>query len=86
MMDIDVVPIYNRRLFSNKKKWWLIAICNNMDGSREYHAKWNKSDSKGQEPYDFTHMRDIKQKATNEQTELTHLETQITAWWLPKET
>ena len=31
-------------------------------------------------------MRDIKQKATNKQTELTHLETQITAWWLPKET
>ena len=21
-----------------------IAICNNMDGAREYHSKWNKSE------------------------------------------
>ena len=33
----------------------------------EYYAKQNKSDGKRQEPYDFIHMWDIKQKATNEQ-------------------
>ena len=38
-----------------------------MDRSWEYHAKWNKSDRKSQEPYDFTLMWDIKLKATNEQ-------------------
>ena len=32
------------------------------------HAQQNKSHSREQEPYDFTHMWDIKQKATNEQT------------------
>ena len=28
------------------------------------------SDGRDQEPYDFSHMWDIKQKATNEQTKL----------------
>ena len=32
-----------------------------MDRSWEYHAKWNKSDRKSQEPYDFIDMWDIKQ-------------------------
>ena len=36
-----------------------------MYESWEYHAKWNKSDRKEQEPYDFIHMCNIKQKETN---------------------
>ena len=36
----------------------------NIDGSWEYHAKWNKSDGKGEKLYDFSHMWDIKQEAT----------------------
>ena len=39
-----------------------------MDGSWEYHAKWNKADGKSQEPYDYTHMWDIKLKTTDEKT------------------
>ena len=38
-----------------------------MDESWEYHAKQNKSNGKSQEPYDFTHIRDGKPKAINEQ-------------------
>ena len=38
----DVVFIYNGILTIKKKKWKL-AICNNMDGAKEYYAKWNKS-------------------------------------------
>ena len=38
-----------------------------MGGSWGYHAKWNKWGRKSQEPYDFTHMWDIKMNATNEQ-------------------
>ena len=38
-----------------------------MDGSREYHAEWNKSGGKKQQLYDFTHAWDIQQKATNKQ-------------------
>ena len=38
-----VVYVYNGMLFSHKKEWNL-AICDNMDGPREYYAQWNKSD------------------------------------------
>ena len=38
----DVVYIYNGVLPGNQKEWNL-AICNNMDGTRVYYAKWNKS-------------------------------------------
>lgn len=33
--------------------------------SWDYYAKWNKSDEKGQKPYNVTHMLNIKQKVTN---------------------
>ena len=40
--------------------------------SGEYHAKWNKSEIKSQEPYDFSYMWDIKLKATSKQTRWTN--------------
>ena len=39
----DVVYIHNGILLSHKKEW-NIAICSNMDGPREYHTKWSKSE------------------------------------------
>ena len=30
-----------------------IAICNNMDGPRDYHTKWSKSERERQIPYDI---------------------------------
>ena len=39
----DVVHIYNGILL-NYKKEWNNAICSNMDGPRDYHTKWGKSD------------------------------------------
>ena len=36
------------------------------------HAKWNKSDRKKSRPCDFTHLWDIKLKATNQQTRKTN--------------
>ena len=50
-------------LFSHKKEWNL-AICNNMDGAREYNAK--KYVRERQVPYDFIHMWNLRSK-TNEQ-------------------
>ena len=38
-----MVCITNGLLLSHEKEWNL-AICDNMDGPGEYHAKWNKSD------------------------------------------
>ena len=50
----DVVYIHNGILLSHKK-WWNLAICDNMDGPWGYYAKWNKSGAESQIPYDFTH-------------------------------
>ena len=32
------------------------AICSNMDGPRDDHINWNKSDGKSPMPYDITHI------------------------------
>ena len=36
-------------------KEWNNAICSNMDGPRDYHTKWNKSDRERQISY-ITYM------------------------------
>ena len=51
----DVVHIYNEILLGHKIRW-NTAICNNVDGSWEYHVKWNESDREGQKSHDFSHM------------------------------
>lgn len=61
-----MVHIYNRPPINHRIRQ-NTAIYDNMVGSREYHSKQNKSDRKSQVPYDFTHMKDIILKATNEQ-------------------
>ena len=58
----NTLKFINLRLYKNNgkilihKKRWNTGICNNVNGSWEYHVKQNKSDRKGQEPYDFTHV------------------------------
>ena len=42
------------------KKERNIAICSNMDGPREYHTKWRKSDRDRQILYDITYMWNLK--------------------------
>ena len=37
--------IYNGLLLSHKKEW-NHAICSNIDGPRDYHTKWSKSDKR----------------------------------------
>ena len=37
----DVVYIHNGILFSHKKEW-NVANCNNVEGAREYNAKWGE--------------------------------------------
>lgn len=36
-----MVPIHNAMLLGQKYKWNLVT-CDNMDGPREYYAKWKK--------------------------------------------
>ena len=60
----DMVSIYNGVLPRCKKRW-NTATCDNIDESQEHYAMWSKSERKSQEQYDFTHICDIKLKATN---------------------
>ena len=43
-----------------------MGFCNNMNGTRGYYSKWNKSD-KAKIQSDITYMWNLKNK-TNEQT------------------
>ena len=49
------IYLYNGILLSHKKEW-NYAICSNMDGPRDYHTKWSKSDRGRQIAYDITFM------------------------------
>ena len=48
--------IYTMEYYSAIKKEWNNAICSNMDGPRDYHIKWSKSERERQIPYDITYM------------------------------
>ena len=61
----DVVHIYSGILLSHKKEW-NSAICSNMDGPRDYHTKWSKSDRERQISYAITYMWNLKKNDTNE--------------------
>ena len=44
--------VYNGLLLRHEKEQ-NTAICSNMDGPRDYHTKWHKSDRERQMPYFF---------------------------------
>ena len=58
MTKEDVVHICNGILLSHRMKF---AICD-MNGSKGYYAKWNKSDRERHLPSDFISMWKIKHK------------------------
>ena len=60
----DVIYLYNGTLLSHKKEW-NNAICSNMDGPRDYNAKWSKSYRGRQIQYDLNYMWNLK-NYTNE--------------------
>ena len=43
----DVVHIYNATLLNHKKEWNCI-ICRNVDGPRDCHTEWSKSERENQ--------------------------------------
>ena len=51
------------------------AICSNMDGLREYHTKWSKSERERQIPYDISYMWNLKYD-TNELIYETEIDSQ----------
>ena len=42
-MDKDVVHTYNGKLLGHKK-WWNNAIFSDVEGLRNYHTQWSKSE------------------------------------------
>ena len=60
-----MVYLYNGLLLSHKKEW-NNAICNNMDGPRDYHTMWSKPDKERQISYDIAYMWNLKKNDTNE--------------------
>ena len=80
----DGVHMYNEILLSHKKEWNNV-ICSNMDGSRDCHAEWSKSDREGKISYGIPYMWNltindidelIKQKETHWLREWTY-----NCWW-----
>ena len=51
---------YNGILLSDKKEW-NNAICSNMDGPRDYHMKWSKSDRERQISHDVTYIWNLNE-------------------------
>ena len=48
--------IHTMKNYSSIKKEWNNAICSNMDGPRDYHTKWGKSDRERQISYEITNI------------------------------
>ena len=42
--EVEKFYIYTMEYYSAIKKEWNNVIYSNMDGSRDYHTKWRKSD------------------------------------------
>ena len=61
--------------YSAIKKEWNNAICSSMDGPRDDHTKWNKSERGRQIPYDITYMWNLKYD-TNELIYETEIDSQ----------
>ena len=59
MAKEDVVHTYNGVLLSHKKEW-NFAVCNDVDGLRDYHTKWSKSDRERQTSYDITYIWNLR--------------------------
>ena len=55
-MDKEDVVHMSNGIFLIHKKEQNNAICSNMDGPRDYHAKGSKSEREKQIPYDITYM------------------------------
>ena len=60
-----MVYVYNGILLSYYKEW-NNAICSTMDGPKNFHAEWTKSDREGEIFYDIPYMWNLKINDTNE--------------------
>ena len=69
----DEMHIYDGLL--SHKKGWNNAVCSTMDGPRDYHIEWSKSDKQRKISY-ITHMWNLKYD-TNEPIYKTEINTSL---------
>ena len=69
--------IYTMEYYSAIKKEWNNAICNNKNGPREYHIKWDKPDRERQISYEITYMWNLRYKWTYTQNILISTESKL---------
>ena len=77
--------MHNEIIASHEKEQKLFtAICSNMDRTRDFHAKWNKSERGRQIPY-ITYMWNLKY-GTDAPIYMTETDSQTwrTDLWLPR--
>ena len=63
-MDKEKVVYIHNGILLNHEREWNIAIYSNMDGPRDYHSEWSKSDRERQ--MSWYHLYVESKKCTNE--------------------
>ena len=74
MDQTTVVHLHNGIPWSRKKEG-APTPHNNMDGTGEHYAKWNKPDHERQIPYYLTYKKNLMKKQTDEQNRPRGMET-----------
>ena len=79
-----MIQIYNGVLLNHKKEQ-NDAICSNMDGPRDCHAEWSKSEREREILCDIAYLQNLKRNDINELIYKTETDSQIskTNVWLP---
>ena len=75
----DVEHMYNGILLNHKKEW-NCAVCSNMDGPRDYHTQWSKSERERKMLYHIPYMWNLKYDAN----ELTYEREKDSLTWVVK--
>ena len=79
-----VIHICNGILLIHKKEW-KYAICSNIDGPRDYHTKWNKSDKYHEITYMWNLKKWYKRTHLQNRNRLTHIENKLMVTKVGKE-
>ena len=61
----DVTQVYNGTSLSLKKEWNRV-ICRDVDGPRDRHTEWSKSEREKQILYINTYMWNLKKNGTED--------------------